>query len=96
LDLGVAFSPNGRVALAGGDRVLKLWDVATGKMIRDLGVRGVHAVAFSPDGRTVLANDSEKTHLDWHAAWTGQSESRVDLSIHDATRPFDQRSMDEQ
>lgn len=54
----VAFSPDGRLALSGGDdHTLKLWEVATGRLLRTFeGHRkGVCAVAFSPDGRWVLS-----------------------------------------
>jgi WD40 repeat protein/tetratricopeptide (TPR) repeat protein len=54
----VALSPDGRLALTGGeDGHVCLWDVATGRQIRQFtGHRGeVSAVTFSPDGRFVLA-----------------------------------------
>ena len=57
----VAFSPDGRFALAGCVAVtLKLWDVATGECLspfeecEDLG-GDVYALAYSPDGRLVVA-----------------------------------------
>jgi WD40 repeat protein len=52
--ISVAFSPDGRFALSGGlDAVLRLWDVETGRVVREF--RGhteqIFSVAFSPDGR---------------------------------------------
>ncbi len=45
----VAFSPNGRwLASASASRVVKLWEAATGREVRNL---IGHTVAFSPDGR---------------------------------------------
>jgi WD40 repeat protein/predicted Zn-dependent protease len=46
----VAFSRDGRT-LASGNGVVKLWDVATGKVRWML--RGYRSVAFSPDGKTL-------------------------------------------
>ena len=74
----VAFSPDGRYALLGsGDKIPKLWDIATGKELRTF--RGhtsysaffedkevptfVHSVAFSPDGRYGLSGGSNTLKL---------------------------------
>ena len=65
----VAFSPDGRTALSGSrktdgeDGVLKLWDVATGQIIRTFPFTApkqyVDAVAFSPDGLTALSGGND-------------------------------------
>ncbi|HEX6622576.1 MAG TPA: caspase family protein, partial [Pyrinomonadaceae bacterium] len=47
----IAFSPDGRTLAASSDK-LKLWDVATGRLVRDF-EEDVYAVAFSPDGKLV-------------------------------------------
>src|SRR5262245_39111968 len=51
----VAFTSDARLALtAGNDKTTKLWDVASGKMLRTF-VGEVSAIAFSPDGRLALS-----------------------------------------
>jgi WD40 repeat protein len=62
-------SPDGTLlASAGKDQVVKLWDVASGKFIRNLGKHDgwVRAVIFSPDGKTVysLADNQGLSELD--------------------------------
>ncbi len=45
----VAFSPDGSRALSGGADGAKLWDVASGKLLRTWPLKDVQAVAFSGD-----------------------------------------------
>jgi WD40 repeat protein len=54
----LAFSPDGRFALSGSERMaLKLWDLAAGKELRSY--RGytdsIDSVSFSPDGRSIVS-----------------------------------------
>jgi WD40 repeat protein len=66
--LALAFAPDGKTLATGcNDGALILWDVASGKMLRDLarqhagpndftsGPFGILAVAFSPDGKTLAS-----------------------------------------
>src|SRR5262245_25080120 len=64
----VAFSPDGARVLSGSSD-LKLWDAATGALIRTFEASGsVYSVAFSPDGARVLSGSWDNTIKLWDGA----------------------------
>jgi WD40 repeat protein len=64
----VAFAPDGRTLASGGnDRLVYLWEQATGKELARLsGHKGaVLCLAFSPDGRLLVSGSHDRTTLVW-------------------------------
>ncbi len=67
----VAYAPDGKTIASGGnDRLVRLWDVATGDEIRRFAGHGsnVDTVAFTADGKTLASGSVDNTIRLWDVA----------------------------
>jgi WD40 repeat protein len=67
--LAIAFAPDGAtIASASYDRLVKVWDVATGKELSSLKEHtdAVYDVAFFPDGRQLVSAAGDRTIKLWN------------------------------
>jgi eukaryotic-like serine/threonine-protein kinase len=67
---GVAFSPDGKRAISGGEGGARIWDTVTGRAVGSPIVEGerVRVVAFSPDGRLAVTVGSDGFVRFWNPA----------------------------
>ncbi|WP_442505215.1 WD40 repeat domain-containing protein [Novipirellula sp. SH528] len=73
--MAVAYSHDGRIIASGGlDKVVKLWNSDSGKLIATLAEHewGVLTLAFSPDGQTLAAGCGDDRAPDWSRRTHGE------------------------
>ncbi|MBG1259790.1 NACHT and WD repeat domain-containing protein, partial [Nostoc commune] len=67
----ISFSDDGKtLASASADKTVKLWDAATGRVIRTLKghTNSVNSISFSDDGKTLASGSADKTIKLWDVA----------------------------
>ena len=66
---GLAISPDSKtIATASYDKLIKLWDAATGKEIRTLKdhIDAIYSIAFTPDGKRLVSGAADRSIKVWN------------------------------
>jgi WD40 repeat protein len=65
----VAISPDGKILASGGeDKTIKLWEVSSGKLLRNFTGHSerIKTIAFSPDGQLIASGGDDNTIRVWN------------------------------
>ncbi|WP_392533160.1 protein kinase [Nostoc sp. C117] len=96
--LSVAISPDGKtIASSGDDRKIKLWNLATGKLISSLNTyaQQVNTVVISPDGKILVSGGDDNNIKIWNLATGKQIRTLVGHSdsIHALAISLDSQTL---
>src|SRR5262249_32320630 len=74
----VKFSPTGKMLASLADKIIRLWEPATGTKLRQwtAGEERVHGFVFSPDGKTLISGGDDRIIRFWDTA-TGKEVRRI-------------------
>lgn len=65
----VAYAPDGQtLASAGADRLVRIWDIETGRLLKSLRghTRDIRAAVFTPDGQMLMTGSEDRTIRMWN------------------------------
>jgi WD40 repeat protein len=86
--MALAFSPDSRLIASGGyGPDVRVWDVQTGEMVRDLRAHhalGTRKIAFSPDARYLMSGGFDRRALLWDLAAGGGVPELVEKAYREA------------
>ena len=84
-DFPLALSPDGKTLAGGKDRIITVWDVASGKKLHELTAAATVAeLVFTPDGRSLISADSNQAVTLWNPA-TGKSQKTFEVKVAGGT-----------
>jgi WD40 repeat protein len=73
--VALAFAPDGTLALAGRDNIIRLWRPSGGEEVGRLAGHQtrINALVFTPDGKSLVSASDDGTALIWDVPRPGRS-----------------------